>query len=639
MANQMIALNARGPQLPDIGSIAARYSNVMANVATAKEKQAAVERANKFRTLVSSPEFDPYNPESIKQAQALDPAGTERLIAGSDARRKADLERIGMLTKQARDQLALIDPNDKASYAALRDEIVKAVPGWGTRLPTPEQWNADTRVRTLMQADDVISKTIATPTASAQMDPEGNMYGVTVGGMGTPRAEKVIVAGGAPAAAAPSASPVTAAPTAPSKFDQAFSQGIPAGEDAINAAAQAIANGAGVSDPALKSLTPQEFDEANLRAGKLMLAKPISSDMGGGELPPMTMQNAPQLIQAALQTGSMDQRHVDQLRQLVGPQNAPGIDQWLQQNGVQVAPVGLPGMRSAVYRPQAQDFGAPVADDGMSFGGPQAPMGQQIVNEVGTQFRGRPMVPPSSNVPLSRVEGEAGAGESGKQNVRVTTEPLIASGTKTAEYQVDLKKNLPKAKGALKLATSQLDRDIADVDYVLRNPAREMVVGQIEGRLPSIVNVLRPGGQEAQNVQDRLDKIGASSVVKHLQQMRESSPQGSSLFGQVTEYEDRLVSALAGLKQTQDEKTFDRALREYRNVLVEMRQNLPEVFSDTYGSVGGAVSIAPPRPAPGRTPTRSDIEYLRRNRSNPNVVNGFRKAFGAAAFNQAMKGG
>lgn len=638
MANQMIALNARGPQLPDIGAVTARMSNVMANMAAAKEKQAAVERANQFRTLVGSPEFDPQNPEMIKQAQALDPERAERLIAGSDARRKANLEYAGNVAAQYRDIIAMLDPTDANGYAAVRDEVTKLVPGWGSRLPTPDQWNADTKTRVIMQADDVINKTIATPTASAQMDPEGNMYSVTVGGIGRPRAEKVIVAGSAPAAA-PQAPPVAAAPTAPSRFDQAFGQGIPAGEDAINAAAQAIVNGAGVNDPALKNLTPQEFDAANLRAGKLMLAKPISADMGGGELPPLTMQNAPQLIQTALQTGSMDQRHVDQLRQLVGPENAPGIDQWLQQNGVQVAPVGLPGMRSAVYRPQAQDFGAPVADDGMSFGGPQVPMGQQIVNEVGTQFRGRPMVPPSSNVPLPRVEGEASAGEKGKQNVRVTTEPLIAGGTKTAEYQVELKKNLPKAKGALKLATSQLDRDIADVDYVLRNPAREMVVGQIEGRLPSIVNVLRPGGQEAQNVQDRLDKIGASSVVKHLQQMRESSPQGSSLFGQVTEYEDRLVSALAGLKQTQDEKTFDNALREYRNVLVEMRQNLPEVFNDTYKSVGGAAAVPPPRPAPNRTPTRSDIEYLRRNRSNPNVVNGFRKAFGAAAFNQAMKGG
>ncbi len=99
------------------------------------------------------------------------------------------------------------------------------------------------------------------------------------------------------------------------------------------------------------------------------------------------------------------------------------------------------------------------------------------------------------------------------------------------------------------------------------------------------------------------------------------------------------MNRVAGLKQTQDEKTFDNALREYRNVLVEMRQNLPEVFNDTYKSVGGAAAVPPPRPAPRRTPTRSDIEYLRRNRSNPNVVNGFFRAFGAEAFNQAMKGG
>lgn len=393
MANQMIALNARGPQLPDIGAVTARMGNVMANISTAREKQAAVERANQFRTLVSSPDFDPYNPESIKQAQAIDPAGTEKLVAGSDARRKANLEYIGGLTKQARDVLAIIDPADQASYAALRDEIVKQVPGWGERLPLPEQWNANTKTRVLMQADDVISKTIPTPTASAQMDAEGNMFGVTVGGLNPPTAQKVIVTDGNAPAGGPTLPP---APRA----------------DRVEAAAQAVARGAGVNDPALKDLTPDEFNQAQLRAANEFLKKPIAAEAGSG-LPPLTMENAQQIIQTALQNGSMDQTHVDQLRQLVGPENAPGIDQWLQQNGVQVAPAGMPGMRSAVYRPQAQDFGPAVADDGMSFGGPQTPMGQQIVNEPGTQFRGKPPMqspmPGSAIVPIPRVRAEAQA--------------------------------------------------------------------------------------------------------------------------------------------------------------------------------------------------------------------------------------
>ena len=427
MANQMIALNARGPQLPDIGAVTARMSNVMANMAAAKEKQAAVERANKFRQLVSSPDFDPYNPESIKQAQALDPAGTEKLIAGSDARRKADLERIGMLTKQARDQLALIDPNDKASYAALRDEIVKAVPGWGSRLPTPEQWNADTRIRTLMQADDVISKTIATPTASVQVAPSGTLQAVTVGGIGEPSAKEI-----------PEYRYVPDQPQAPSPQLPAAPRA-----DRIEAAVQAINNGAGVNDPALKDLTDEEFNQVQLRRGNDFLKKPTAAP-ASGELPPLTMQNAPQLIQTALQTGAMDQTHVDQLRQLVGPENAPAIDNWLQQNGVQVGSASLPGMRSAVYRPQAQDFSAPVADDGMAFGGPQAAMGQQIgYQPTGRAAQGKPPLqspmPGSAIVPLERVRAEAEAG-------RETPGQAAARARATKQAEADVTRSSEEAK-------------------------------------------------------------------------------------------------------------------------------------------------------------------------------------------------
>lgn len=593
MANQAIALQARAPQMPSLSGAIQQNAMLINQMTQAQASRRQAEKTQQEMALAKSKEAREVSEAQVKYA--------------------------GEVAALFREELKILPPGDVRGAEALRRMTVERVPGWDAILPAPEAIanDKDTRQRLLMKADEIIAYTTPKPVASAEQDAEGNFYGITVGGLGAPKAEKVVITPTLPEAKAPPASP----------------------QKIIDDGVAAILEGAGVNDARLQNLDEKQFREIQSRASQQLLAKPIAYEPGAvSEVEPLTLENAPQIVQAALDSGFIDPVHVEQLKQMLPQENQAAVDQWVQQSGLKMGS-GVPGAQSAVYRPQQADFGPAVADDGMAFGGPQAPFAQQVVNEPGTQFRGRPMVPPSSNVPLPRVEGEAGAGERGKQNVRVTTEPLIAGGTKTAEYQVELKKNLPKAKGALKLATSQLDRDIADVDYVLRNPAREMVLGGIEGRLPSIVNVLRPGGQEAQNVQDRLDKIGASSVVKHLQQMRESSPQGSSLFGQVTEYEDRLVSALAGLKQTQDERTFDNALREYRNVLVEMRQNLPEVFNDTYKSVGGASSVAPPRPAPGRTPTRSDIEYLRRNRSNPNVVNGFRKAFGAAAFNQAMKGG
>lgn len=184
MANQMIALGVRGPQLPNLGAAAAQMSNVMANMATAREKQASTERARAFRQLVSSPEFDPMNPEDIKAAQALDPAGAEKLVSAGTARRKADLEIIGEQTKQFRDVLAIIDPADPQTYAQFQSEVTAAIPGWARFLPAPEQWNADTKTRLLMKADDVINKTIPTPTATYQMDEKGDAFEARVGGLG-----------------------------------------------------------------------------------------------------------------------------------------------------------------------------------------------------------------------------------------------------------------------------------------------------------------------------------------------------------------------------------------------------------------------------------------------------------------------
>ena len=316
------------------------------------------------------------------------------------------------------------------------------------------------------------------------------------------------------------------------------------------------------------------------------------------------------IVQNATQTGVVSQSDFDVLRQAAQGKEDQ-LAQIMKANNIRIMPnEDTGGFRSAVYRP---DEAPAVAQEA-----------QYDPNAYGRTRVKSPMqgpVPGSAIVPLPRVAGEAGATETGKGE---------------AAANVELRKNLPKAQGALNLAVKQLDRDLGDIDYVLRTPQREMVVGAVEGRLPSVVNVFRKGGQEAQNVQSRIDKIKAQSVVTHLQQMRDASPQGSSLFGQVTEYEDRLVSALAGLDQAQDEATFDRALQSYRGVISDMREHLPRVFNDTYGRVGGKANVTA-APAGGKAgPTVQDIEYLKRNIRNPAVAKGFAQHFGMDAFNEAI---
>lgn len=262
-----------------------------------------------------------------------------------------------------------------------------------------------------------------------------------------------------------------------------------------------------------------------------------------------------------------------------------------------------------------------VAGERGGVGGPYVSTGRQAMGKSPMQSP----VPGVYDVSPGKITQTSGAEKTGEvEATRIS----------------DLRKAFPKAKSALRIATSGFDRDIADVDYVLANPYREMVLGNVEGAFPSatsFVNMFRgEAGQEAQNVQARLNKITSKSIITHLQEMRDASPQGSSLFGQVTEYEDRLVKALGGLEQSQDEATFERALRDYRKVLVEMRQNLPQVFNDTFGAIGAKERGTLPPSQPRKSPTISDVEYLRRNKNNPNVVNGFRQHFGDTAFKMAM---
>ncbi len=48
MANQMVALQARGPQLPDMGALTARYGNMMAQQQTADRQSAAAQQTAEF---------------------------------------------------------------------------------------------------------------------------------------------------------------------------------------------------------------------------------------------------------------------------------------------------------------------------------------------------------------------------------------------------------------------------------------------------------------------------------------------------------------------------------------------------------------------------------------------------------------
>jgi hypothetical protein len=392
MANQMIALGVRGPQLPNLGNMAQQFANTMAATATARERRGAAERQMQFRQLVGSEGFDAGNPEHIRAAAALDPAGAEALGRSFTTRRAADqefdtremvrLRNLGVAVMRAADP--------EAAYQSWLTEVEAADPRSGTlfRQASPT-YQPEFMTNVLMEADQYIDKSVSTPTSSVQFTPGGDAFEVNVGGVGDPTAREVIVTSrnGAP--------PTSTAGTPAARTPAA---GTPAAETV---------------GPARDGMGPQELIAADIPAENVPTGNPTvpptpaltpaSAGGGVGGVQPFTMETAPQIIQNAVQNRVIDQTHMQQLREMVGPENERNLAAWMQQNQIRIQPTGeapiQPGMRSAEYRPDM----AP------------APQFQQVqsVNQVGTQFRGRdPMqspAPGSANVPISRVEAEAAA--------------------------------------------------------------------------------------------------------------------------------------------------------------------------------------------------------------------------------------
>jgi hypothetical protein len=77
MANQMIALQSRGPQLPDLGAVNARYANMMANMANMEKIRTERGVTAGIRGVMADPSFDPTNSASLNKLIALGPSGVD----------------------------------------------------------------------------------------------------------------------------------------------------------------------------------------------------------------------------------------------------------------------------------------------------------------------------------------------------------------------------------------------------------------------------------------------------------------------------------------------------------------------------------------------------------------------------------
>jgi hypothetical protein len=165
MANQMIALQARNPQLPDPARATAQYANMM--------NMASQQRASQLQG------------DRIRQEMEFAKAKEGREIAMQTANiSEKDLDYQLKDIKRLRNiGVAVLESGNEEAYQSWVGMVEKADQQLGATIrQVAPTFNPKIMQSVLMEADKYIDKTIATPTASLELGLDGTPRSVQVGG-------------------------------------------------------------------------------------------------------------------------------------------------------------------------------------------------------------------------------------------------------------------------------------------------------------------------------------------------------------------------------------------------------------------------------------------------------------------------
>jgi hypothetical protein len=553
MANQMIALQARSPQLPDPSRRTAQFVNMM-NMA---RQQEAAERQSAL----------------AQQAMGIEAAKEARAAAlHGPALTKAQQDNIVQALGIFREAVGDIAEGDVAAAEAVRADLVSRVPGFDKFLPPASTWDRNTRNRLMITSEKEIEKTIATPVASLELSQGGMPRSVTVGGL-RPGQEGVYDVPETPAAprtpTAPQPSAMGREPSAVSGAEMTFG---PDETRPLNAYQQEdlrrIQSETGMTD------TPASF-----------------TGMGAVQMTPEVMSR---IVDSAFQTGVMAQVDFDQLLATQPPQNKQALVDSFQRANITLQadapsladsamganPVQTPESQFAVYR------GEPMQSQTAGLRG--APPMEQTLAQTRTstplQMRNpnQPIAPGSSVVPLGRLGAEKQVEAQATKDVELRMAPEIAKATKQAERAVELKSTATRAKYATEGILNEVVDRINTIDQLLRNPNRFSIVGPIEGNLPRLLQT----GARA-DAQAAFDKIKNTATLTSLIDMRKSTETGASPVGaNPTDKDAKIVEQAASkLIQTGEPATFDAELIDMRRKLYRTYQSAQREYDGVYGEV------------------------------------------------------
>jgi hypothetical protein len=561
MPNQMIALQARSPQLPDPTRRTAQFVNMM-NMA---RQQEAAER----QTALAQQTMDINKAQEARAAALQGPAIT-----------KAQQDNAVQALSMFREAVGDIAEGDIAAAEAVRADLVARVPGYDKFLPPASTWDRNTRNRLMMTAEKEIEKTIATPVASLEVSTAGAPRSVTVGGL-NPEQRPVYDAPETPAPRATPTAPAPASQGSTGKFGEARF----------------------VPDEAVPLNAYQQEDLRNLQSELGMSDTPASFTRGGmggaGQMAPEVMAR---IVDAAFQTGVMAQADFDQLVASQPQQNtralmdafrqanitlqadAPSLASSAlgQQQPMAANPVQTPQARFADMRgpaPQSQNAGlrgAPPMEQTLAQTRTSTPLQQRNPNV--------PLAPGSSVVPLSRLGAEKATEAQAAADVNLRMAPEIAKATKLAERAVEKRSEALVAKNETKAAIQSLDKYIEEIDALLRSPDRRFIVGRIEGNLHYLGSL---GQNERQaELQAMYDRIKNADTLGSLVEAKQATPTGGSPVGNASNLDVQLIAKSANsLTQTGGVPKFDEDLKKLRREAYRTRQRRIEFYSDRYGDL------------------------------------------------------
>jgi hypothetical protein len=561
MPNQMIALQARNPQLPDPQQRTARMANMM-NMA--RQTEAAQLQGERIRQEMEYARAGEDRAEETQRLNVREKDQAFRVAGMTELRNRG----VGVLQSGSEDAYQLwlrqADAIDPDSAAVMRQIA-----------PT---FNKDAMTFAITKADEFIANNTSKRKTEIIYDKDGIPILVESGGNtdyeATPIVATKIRDVNQPPRATPTAPPVTA------------------GTDVDMRAVQD-------ANTTPQDLINQGMDPRNIPSG-MPTSRPVSfnqSDMGGAGAGQMTPDVMSRIVNSAFETGVMAQVDFDQLLASQPPQNKQALMNAFQQANVtlqadapSLADSGMGQQQMAanpVQRPQSQfaDLRGPAPQSQTAGLRGAPPMEQTLAQyQVGQQIKGRNpsmALTPSPVAPAVLAAQEAAkttAQEQAKEAAAEAAAPALAKRERNLAFSKE--RGTADAK-FMELAPTAIDASNEGRDILTQMVGdayideRGKITVPKDGRRPhsgfeGVVGLGFPGmrfvpGSPEADFDKKLKQVIGKAFLKAFNDLKGG--------GSITEKEgEKATDAITRLSRFSSEVEFIRAARELENILAKGEQ-------------------------------------------------------------------